>query len=80
MPPDLALLSTLIGSNYPCLELIYMAHKVFEPLKFDRYAVFLFPTVADRNTRLSRKYGCPLQIQSNFNGSNTFGTMKISSR
>ena len=34
MPPDLALLSTLIGSNYPCLELIFMAPKVFEPLKF----------------------------------------------
>ena len=33
--PDLALLSTLIGSNYPCLELIYMVPKVFEPLKFD---------------------------------------------
>ena len=35
MPPDLALLSTLIGSNYPCLELIFMVPKVFEPLKFD---------------------------------------------
>ena len=35
MPPDLALLSTLIGSNYPCLELIFMVLKVFEPLKFD---------------------------------------------
>ena len=35
MPPDLALLSTLIGSNYPCLELIFMVQKVFEPLKFD---------------------------------------------
>ena len=34
-PPDLALLSTLIGSNYPCLELIFMVPKVFEPLKFD---------------------------------------------
>ena len=33
--PDLALLSTLIGSNYPCLELIYMVPKVLEPLKFD---------------------------------------------
>ena len=33
--PDLALLSTLIGSNYPCLELIFIAPKVFEPLKFD---------------------------------------------
>ena len=35
MPPDLALLSTFIGSNYPCLELIFMVPKVFEPLKFD---------------------------------------------
>ena len=34
-PPDWALLSTLIGSNYPCLELIFMVPKVFEPLKFD---------------------------------------------
>ena len=35
MPSDLALLSTLIGSNYPCLKLIFMVPKVFEPLKFD---------------------------------------------
>ena len=35
MLSDLALLSTLIGSNYPCLELIFMVPKVFEPLKFD---------------------------------------------
>ena len=35
MPPDLALLSTLTGSNYRCLELIFMVSKVFEPLKFD---------------------------------------------
>ena len=35
MPSDLALLSTLISSNYPCLELIVMVPKVFEPLKFD---------------------------------------------
>ena len=35
MPSDLALLSTLIGSNYPFLELIFMVSKVFEPLKFD---------------------------------------------
>ena len=34
MPPYLALLLTLIGSNYPCLELIFMVPKVFEPLKF----------------------------------------------
>ena len=35
MPRHLALLSTLIGSNYPCLKLIFMIPKVFEPLKFD---------------------------------------------
>ena len=35
MPPDLTLLSTLIGLNYPCLQLIFMVPKVFEPLKFD---------------------------------------------
>ena len=35
MPPDLALKSTLYGSNYPYLELIFMVPKVFEQLKFD---------------------------------------------
>ena len=35
MPPDLALRITLISSNYPCLELIFMVPKVFEPLKYD---------------------------------------------
>ena len=34
MCPDLALLSTIIGSNYSYLELIFMVPKVFEPLKF----------------------------------------------
>ena len=29
------MLADLIGSNYPCLELIFMVPKVFEPLKFD---------------------------------------------
>ena len=35
MPSDLPLLSTLTGSNYPCLELIFMVPKVFDPLKLD---------------------------------------------
>ena len=43
MPPDLALLSILIGSNYPCLELILMVPKVFEPLTF--YCMSLSTTV-----------------------------------
>ena len=42
VPPDLALLSTLIGSNCPCLELIFMVPKVFEPLKFD--CIFIYST------------------------------------
>ena len=32
MSPDLTLSPTLIDSNYPCLELILMVPKVFEPL------------------------------------------------
>ena len=35
MLPDLVLLSALTGLNYPCLELIFMVPKVFDPLKFD---------------------------------------------
>ena len=35
MPPDLALLSTLTDSNYPCFELILLVPKVFEQLKLD---------------------------------------------
>ena len=43
MPPDLALLSTLNGSNYRCLELIFMVPKVIEPLKFDStYKISMF--------------------------------------
>ena len=34
MPPDLAQWLTLISSNYPCLEYIFMVPNVFEPLKF----------------------------------------------
>ena len=42
MPPDLALLSTLNGSNYPCLELNFMVPKVFEPLKFDCIYIYIY--------------------------------------
>ena len=42
LPPELALLSTLTGSNYPCLELIFMVPKVFEPLKFDCILILPF--------------------------------------
>ena len=39
MPPDLALWLTLIRSNYPCLENIFMVPKVFELLEF--YCIFI---------------------------------------
>ena len=35
----MALLPTLNGSNYPCLELIFIVPKVFQPLKF--YCIYL---------------------------------------
>ena len=47
MPPDHALLSTLIGSNYPCLKLILMVPKVFEPLKFDCSYTMICPPVRE---------------------------------
>ena len=34
MPSELALWLTLISSNYPCLQHIFMIPKVLEPLKF----------------------------------------------
>ena len=34
IPAHLALWLTLISSNYPCLEHIFMGPKLFEPLKF----------------------------------------------
>ena len=35
MPPGMALIVTLCGSNYRCLEQIFMVPKRFEPSKFD---------------------------------------------
>ena len=35
VPSDLTQGLTLISTNYPCLELIFMVPKVFKPLKFD---------------------------------------------
>ena len=39
MRPDLVLRLTLISSNYPCLEHIFVVPKVFEPFRF--YCTFL---------------------------------------
>ena len=35
MPPGMALIVTFRGSNYRCLEQIFMVPKGFEPSKFD---------------------------------------------
>ena len=51
MPPHLALLSILTGLNYPCLELIFMVPKVFEPLKFD--CTFISPSPDSRRAVVS---------------------------
>ena len=40
MPPDLALLSTLTGSNYPCLELILKVHKGVRAIEVRLYVSF----------------------------------------
>ena len=46
MPPDLALSSTLIDSNHPCLKLVFMVPNVFEPLKLDCiYKISVFTTI-----------------------------------
>ena len=50
MPPDLAFLSTLIGSNYPCLELIFIVPKMFEPSKFD--CIFTLVSIKTLTTNL----------------------------
>ena len=66
MPPDLALLSTLIGSNYLCLELIFMVPKVFEPLKFDcnltHTHIFGIPAESFSAYNLSKE-GCLHQME-----------------
>ena len=40
MSLDMALCFTVISSNYPYLEHVFMVQKVFEPLKF--YCIFFF--------------------------------------
>ena len=71
IPPDLALLSTVIGSNYPCLELIFMVPKVFEPLKFyciydlksADYTVCIIIITYYKHCEIKRHFNCILRIQ-----------------
>ena len=57
MPSDLALSSTLIGSNYPCLELIFMVPKVFEPLKFDCMSEILLQRTSNHKSSIHTEHG-----------------------
>ena len=52
MPHDLVLKSIHIASNYPCLELIFMVTKVFEPLKFDCIWIYLLKSALEQNRGL----------------------------
>ena len=42
VPPGVALIVTFRGSNYRCLEQIFMVPKGFEPSKFDCIYVFMY--------------------------------------
>ena len=42
MPLDLALLSILTGSNYPCLELIFMAPNVIDSYNIKSWKLIKF--------------------------------------
>ena len=44
MPPDVALLVTFRGSNYRCLEQIFMVPKGFEPSKLD--CIYIYTILA----------------------------------
>ena len=62
VPPDVALIITFRGSNYRCLEQIFMVPKGFEPLKFDCMgravrSVLYYPLTESMNTMkcLNRK-------------------------
>ena len=48
--------------------------------KGEKFYDFLFVSLDDKRGKLKVAVLFPQKIQSNFNGSNTFGTMKISSR
>ena len=45
-----------------------------------RLAESVLGTAHSKNNAITSRYKSRREIQSNFNGSNTFGTMKISSR
>ena len=60
--PDLASWLTLSGSNYLCLEQIFMVPKMFEPLKFDCILCVLDVLKGQRMTMWARKLSrihCP---------------------
>ena len=54
--PDLALELTLISSNYPCLEHIFMVPKVFETLKFYCMSVIVYFALALMHSERQKMY------------------------
>ena len=60
VPPGVALIATFRGSNYRCLEQIFMVPKRFEPSKFDcmvRTAIHHTSKYGKTAIHHSRKYG-----------------------
>ena len=49
VPPGVALIVTFRGSNYRCLEQIFIVPKGFEPSKFDRIFRYPYDEILDRS-------------------------------
>ena len=75
MPPDLALLKTLIGSNYPCLELIFMVPKVFEALKF--YCMMFLFSLVDKEQFFKKCLLLDVSVCILFNHFNIFSALNV---
>ena len=50
MSPGMALIVTLRGSNYRCLEQTFMVSKGFDPSKFDCICIVLY--IADKSKHI----------------------------
>ena len=61
MPPVMALCFTLISSNYPCLEHLFMVPKVFEPLKFDCTTIVHHLFTVNKILLLVKMFDFPVQ-------------------
>ena len=59
VPPGVALIITFRGSNYRCLEQIFMVLKGFEPSKFD--CIYLYCPVGPKTVRFRLKQNANCQ-------------------